>query len=333
MQLHLIGLNHKTAPIEIREKVAVTPSQLKEALKHFLSQDTIRESAILSTCNRTEVYAVGGSLQLLKDYFQSRFKHIEKYLYHFSGREAVTHLMRVASGLDSMIIGEGQILGQVKEAWKAAQEANSLASLLNSVFNRAISCGKRSRSETKISQGAVSIGSAAAELARKIFGNLILRQVLIIGAGKMSQVAAQHLKCHAIFVTNRTFSRAQELAARIGGKAVKFEAPDSYLEVCDIVITSTGAPYHLLGRSRIQKAMSARSENSLFLIDISVPRNVDPQAAEIEGVYLYDVDDLNAVAAENLKSRQAEIPKVEKIIAEEIEKFEKWFKKAPSVKS
>lgn len=333
MKLHLLGINHKTAPVEIREKVAITPLMLRDALSFFLSRNNSKRIVILSTCNRTEIYSetssLEGSLGFLENYFKMKAPEIKKYLYNYSGQKTIEHLMRVASGLDSMIIGEGQILGQVKEAWKAAQEVDSTSSLLNSAFNRAISCGKRSRTETKISRGAVSIGSAAAELARKIFGNLTLRQVLIVGAGKMSEVAARQIRAKTIFVSNRTFSHAKKLASLVKGKAVRFDVLDDYLKTCDIVIASTGAPHYIIDRSKVQKIINSRKSNPLFLIDIAVPRNIDPRAGEIDNVNLYDIDDLKAIAAENLKERQAEIPKVEEIINEEVVKFLEWRKKAP----
>ncbi|MBI5079041.1 glutamyl-tRNA reductase [Candidatus Saganbacteria bacterium] len=332
MELRLLGLSHKTAPVEVREKVAIAPQRLKEALKFFLSGDgeEKHEVVILSTCNRTEIYTVSESFKkafdFLENYFQIYISEVEKHLYHYSGVKAAEHLMRVASGLDSMIVGEGQVLGQVKGAWQAAQELKTTHSLLNALFNRAISCGKRSRSETKINQGAVSVGSAAVELAKKIFGDLELRQVLIIGAGKMSEVAARLLKSQVVFVANRTFFRAEELAAKIVGKAIKFDELDDYLKTCDIVISSTGSAHYIITQPRIHNVLEGRKNNPLFLIDIAVPRDVDPRVGELSSVYLYDIDDLNAVAAENLKGRQLEIPKVEKIIEEEKENFIRWHK-------
>ncbi|MBI5399663.1 glutamyl-tRNA reductase [Candidatus Saganbacteria bacterium] len=330
MNLHLLGLNHKSAPVEIREKVAITASRLKEALSSFSAHNKSGKVIILSTCNRTEIYTVShnfdDSLNFFENYFQIWLSEVDKYLYRFTGEKAVEHLLRVASGLDSMIVGEGQVLGQVKEAFSLASEMGTTASFLNSLFNRAISCGKRSRTETSITRGAVSVGGAATELARKIFGDLESRQVLIIGAGKMSEAAAKYLKCKAIFVSNRTFLRAEELAAEVGGEAIKFDQLDEYLAICDIVITSTAASHYIINKPRIQNVLIQRDHNPLFLIDIAVPRDIDPRVGELAQVYLYDIDDLNAVAAENLHGRQIEIPKVEKIIAEEKEKFLTWQK-------
>ncbi len=330
MELHLIGINHKTAPVEIREKIAIAPNHLNEALKFFFSFNDDGNAVILSTCNRTEVYSIcrnyDGLFSFLESYFKISISDVKNYLYHFRGINAVEHIMRVSSGLDSMIIGEGQVLGQVKSSFNTAFKAGSTNAILNSVFNRAVNCGKRSRTETKINRGAVSVGSAAVELAKKIFGGLELKQVLIIGAGKMSEIAANLLRSQVVFVANRTFSRAEELADKIGGKAVKFDELDHYLKTCDIVISSTGSSHFIISHSRISNAVKDRKNNPLFLIDIAVPRDIDPKAGEISSVYLYDIDDLNSIAAENLKTRQAEIPKVEIIIEEEKEKFLKWQK-------
>jgi len=330
LELRLIGLSHKTAPVEIREKVAIASARLEEAIKFFLSaaEESRPEIVIISTCNRTELYTVSESFEaseaFLENYFEIKLADFEKYLYRYSGLKAAEHLMRVASGLDSMIVGEGQVLGQVKTAWQTALDLKSSGAMLNSVFNRAVACGKRSRAETSISAGAVSVGSAAVELARKIFGDLEMRQALIVGAGKMSEVAASLLKSKVIFVANRTYARAEELAGKIGGRAVKFDELDEYLKTCDIVISSTGAKHFIISRPRIQSILAERGGNPLFLIDIAVPRDIDPRVGELSSVYLYDIDDLNSIAAENLRARQAEIPKVEKIIGEEKENIIKW---------
>lgn len=326
----VLGLNHKTAPIEIREKIAISQSHLKKALSSLFSFDEKdnQECVILSTCNRTEFYSVGLThkdiLEWVENYFDIKIHGIQNYLYHHSGGDAVGHLMRVASGLDSMIIGEGQVLGQVKTALLAAQELKTTKSILNTVFNRAINCGKRSRTETKIGQGAVTVGTAAAHLAKNIFGNLELKQVLIIGAGKMSESAAKILKSKTVFVANRTYAKAQELAQKINGCAVKFDSLDEYLATCDIVISSTGASHHIISKNRIEDVILKRGDRPLFLIDIAVPRDIDPKVGELSQIYLYDIDDLNSIAAENLRERQAEIPKVEKIIEEEHEKYFIW---------
>lgn len=329
MELRLLGLSHKTAPVEVREKIVISAVRLKEALNFFGG----REVVILSTCNRTEIYTVGenfdASIHFLENYFKIWFSEVEKYLYRYSGAKAAEHLMRVASGLDSMIVGEGQVLGQVKESWRIAQELQTTNPLLNTLFNRAISCGKRSRAETKICQGAVSVGSAAVELAKKIFGQLEMRQVLIIGAGKMSEIAANLLRAQVVFVANRTHSRAVELADKIGGKAVRFDDLDDLLKTCDIVISSTGSSHPIISHARVQNILKERGSNPLFLIDIAVPRDIDPRVGELPSVYLYDIDDLNAIAAENIKVRQAEIPKVEAIIEEEKANLLKWQKRKP----
>ncbi|MEK7375766.1 MAG: glutamyl-tRNA reductase [Candidatus Margulisiibacteriota bacterium] len=330
MQLKVLGLSHKTAPVEVREKIAVSSARLKEALAEFFLNYTGKQGGvvIVSTCNRTEIYTsqsgIKTSLKFMEDYFKISIKEVEKYLYHFSGVDAAAHLMRVSSGLDSMIVGEGQVLGQIKSAFEEARKAGTTDSLLNSVFNRSISCGKRSRAETSIARGAVTIGSSAAELARKIFSNLSIKQVLIVGAGKMSESAAKILDSKVIFVANRTFEHAQELAEKVNGSAVKFDELDQYLKTCDIVISSTSAPRYIISKQRIEKAVKERGGNPIFMIDIAVPRDIDPKVAEIPSVFLYDIDDLNSVAAENLKQRQSEIPKVEKIIDEEKEDLLRW---------
>jgi glutamyl-tRNA reductase len=327
LELHLLGLNHKTAPVEVREKIAITSAHLKEALKFFYSQNEGQGVILLSTCNRTEIYTTNPNFRkavnFLENYFLVHPSEFERYFYRYSGLNVLEHLLRVAAGLDSMIVGEGQVLGQVKVAWQSALEVGTANAWLNTAFNRAIFTGKRTRTETSISRGAVSVGAAAVELAKKIFGNLELRQVLIVGAGKMSAAAARLLGSKAIFVANRTFPRACGLAEKVGGRAVGFEQLDDYLKICDIVISSTGSQHYILTRPRIQNAVFERKD-PLFLIDIAVPRDIDPKVGELPQIYLYDIDDLNAIAAENLKERQREIPKVESIIEEEKNNFLKW---------
>lgn len=311
----------------MREKLAIAATCLSEALKFYAGQGEAERVVLLSTCNRTEIYTTGAdyaaALTFLEKYFQAPPAEFEKYLYRCRGRQAVEHLFRVACGLDSMMVGEGQVLGQVKTAWQAALMAGTTDSLLNVIFNRAVRTGKRGRAETRISRGAVSVGSAAVELAKKIYGNLEMRQVLIIGAGKMSEVAAKLLGSKAIFVANRTFPRACELAERVGGSAIHFDQLDEHLKFCDIVISSTGSAHYILSYPRIQNAVNERKD-PLFLIDIAVPRDIEPRVGELSRVYLYDIDDLNSIAAENLKERQQEIPKVETIIEEEKENLLKW---------
>lgn len=336
MEILVVGLNHKTAPVEVREKLSFLPQRLPEAMQRLKACRGIREGLILSTCNRTEVYTVAGDADegvaevIL---FLSRHHQVDPgvftdHLYFYQGMEAVRHLFRVACGLDSMVLGETQILGQVKEAYLAAKGNGVTGKVCHNLFEQALNVGKRAHTETAISQNAVSVSYAAVELARKVFRSLEGRKVLLIGAGKMSELTARHLQSCGIkevIVANRTLQAAEELAARFHGKAVELKEVQRWLEAVDLVISSTGAPHLIVRRDTMVQVMRARRGRPLFLIDIAVPRDIDPGAGELDGVFLYDIDDLEQVVEANLRERRREAWKVERIIEEEVARFAHWW--------
>ena len=325
MHLKILGLNHKTTPIEIREKFSVSKEALRCGLENLDSYDGLNEAVILSTCNRSEIYAVtaqdcDASLhQFLNDLIGSNID--EKFLYEYNGEACAEHLFEVAAGIDSLVLGEGQILSQVKEAYAIAKSAAATDTVLNTLFNRAIASGKRVRTETKIAYNSVSVSSAAVELAAKKLGGLADKSALIFGAGKMAQLTAQHLLSHGvkkIFVANHHLSRAQEMAAKIGGEAVAWEDAFTSAAHVDIVITSTGAPHYVVKLWQTQQLMTRRQGRGIFFIDIAVPRDVDPEVGKIKGVTLYNIDDLESVVEKNLQARQREAILARKIIAEDV---------------
>lgn len=336
MRLVVVGLNHKTAPVEVRERLSFSGERHSEALRGLAESQALDEVVVLSTCNRTEIYAAGAEQsaieQELTSLFQAQLRPgdspLVPHLYRCVDLEAVQHLFRVASGLDSMILGEAQILGQVKDALHAALNANSAGVHLSRVFRQAVEVGKRVRTETGIGQNAVSVSYAAVELARKIFGDLKGKAVLIVGAGETGELTARTLAAHgatAILVANRTYERAVELAERFGGEAFGFDSLGECLERTDIVISSTGAPHVVLEFELVRQAMRRRQHRPLFLIDIAVPRDIDPQVNSLDNVYLYDIDDLQTVVERNLAKREQEIERVERIIAEETAAFSRWW--------
>jgi glutamyl-tRNA reductase len=335
MEIVVVGVNHKAAPVAVREMLAFTPVQMEAALQAL--QEQTSESVLLSTCNRTEIYAVvptaeEGVRQIVG--FLTGFHHcpaerFTPYLFNLSGSEAVSHLFSVASGLDSMILGEPQILGQVRQAYVAAAARGTVGARLSRVFLRALKVGKQVRTDTNISRSAVSISHAAVELAKKVFGGeLAGRAVLLIGAGEMAELAAKNLMdngCTSLVVTNRTHAKACELASNYGGSAVEFTELPRLLAETDIALTCTGAPTFILGRETAQAAIAGRPERPLFLIDIAVPRDVDPEAAKVEGVVLHDIDDLQSVCTANLEERQLEAVAARRIIDAEVESFDGWW--------
>ena len=342
MNLLLIGLNHKTAPVEIREQLAFTPTMRRSALTHFDAThkqahlEEVKEGIILSTCNRLEIYALVGDAQAAQRgiiTFLSRSCNVSSgvfsdYLYVYHNKQAVRHLMQVASGLDSMILGEPQILGQITEAYEAALSQRSAGTVLSALFRAAIHTGKRARTETAIGINPASISSVAAKLAGRLLGDLSQRQVLLVGVGEMGAIAARALIKRGvsnIVVANRTFKHAEELAKAWGGQAINFQKMPQALAAADIVISSTGAPHTILNRTLLEPAMTTRLNRPLFLIDIAVPRDVDPNVAHIPNVHLHDIDDLQGQAKDNLRERQAEIPRAEKIVDEEVAQFVEWF--------
>lgn len=324
MRLKVLGLNHRTAPIEIREKFSISKEALRRGLENLDGYDGLSEAVILSTCNRNEIYAVTAEdcaasvRQFLNDLIGGVVD--EKFLYEFDGEACAEHLFEVAAGLDSLVLGEGQILSQVKEAYTVAKSAQATSTILNTLFNRAIAAGKRVRTETKIAYNSVSVSSAAVELASKKLGGLLDKSALIFGAGKMAQLTAQHLLAHGlkkIFVANHHLSRAQEMAAKIGGQAVAWEDAFTSAAHVDIIITSTGAPHYVVKPWQTQQLMTRRQGRGIFFIDIAVPRDVDPEVGKIKGVTLYNIDDLESVVEKNLQARQREALLAKKIVAED----------------
>ena len=332
MNFTLVGLSHKTAPVEIRERLAIPESALPRALEALRNYGSVREGLILSTCNRVEVFARGEpSSELehslhcfLADYHGLPFASIHPYLYHYREREAIRHLFRVTASLDSMVVGEPQILGQVKSAYAAAHAAGTASGLLEEVMSRALNVAKKIRHETGIGQSAVSISYAAVELARKIFGSLEAKTVLVIGAGEMSELAARHLMSSGaatLFLTNRSFDRAVELAALLGGRAVPFEELFETMSQADIVISSTAAPHFILNKSDGPRLMAKRRNRPMFFIDIAVPRDIDPELNKIDNIFLYDIDDLEQVVESNRRGRQREAERGEELIEHEVDRF------------
>src|SRR5438132_145398 len=328
MQLALVGLSHKTAPVEVRERMAFSSDALRAALTSLVGRQEVNEALILSTCNRVEVVAESADERLIREFLcefhQIPHESVSKHLYSFRNVEAIRHVFRVAASLDSMVIGEPQILGQVKEAYRIAADAGTVGMHLSALMNRAFAVAKKVRSETGISQSAVSVSYAAVELARKIFGDLAGKTVMIIGASKMGELAAKHLKragVSSVLVTNRTFERAVELAKVFEGAAVPFEHFADHMVGADIVITSTGATHFIIGKSQAEQIIHRRKNKPMFFIDIAVPRDIDPSVNEIDNAFLYDIDDLQQVIDENLKERLKEALRAEEIIDHEVESF------------
>ncbi|MCE1227193.1 MAG: glutamyl-tRNA reductase [Geobacteraceae bacterium] len=335
MNIIVVGLSHKTASVDIREKVAFSPNSIEKPLRELVSLDGIVEGVIVSTCNRVEIYATtrdiaGGIARIrrfIADYHHLAYNLLEPHLYSYHGEEAIRHVFRVASSLDSMVVGEPQILGQIKTSYGYAAEYKSSGIILNRFLHKAFSVAKRVRTETKIASSAVSVSFAAVELARKIFGNLNDKTVLLIGAGEMCELAARHFLTNGakgVMVTNRTFERAQKLADEFSGEAIPFDELFLHLHKADIVLTSTGAPHAIITPPDLEEVIKRRRMRPMFLIDIAVPRDIDPAVNEMDAVYLYDMDDLQQVVAANLEGRMQEADKAEAIIAEEIIQFYKW---------
>jgi glutamyl-tRNA reductase len=328
MQLAIVGVSHKTAPVEVRERLAFNSEVLRSALMSLVGRQDIREAIILSTCNRVEVMAESPDDRLIREFLcefhQIPPDSVSKHIYSFKNTDAIRHVFRVASSLDSMMIGEPQILGQVKEAYRIAADAGTVGMHLSALMNRAFAVAKKVRSETGISQSAVSVSFAAVELARKIFGDLTGKTVMIIGASKMGELAAKHLKRNgvsSVLVTNRTFERAVELAQVFEGAAVPFEHFTEHMAGADIVISSTGAPHFIISKTLAEQVIHRRKNKPMFFIDIAVPRDIDPSVNEIDNAFLYDIDDLQQVIDANLKERMKEASRAEEIIDSEVQAF------------
>ena len=331
MNIVLLGLNHKTAPIELRERLAIGPLQLEDATRSLMQAPGVLEGMILSTCNRVELLTSQEAnapdlLEFVGSYFDIEPKLLTPHMYEYRQENAVRHLFRVACSLDSMVIREPQILGQVKSSYLAARSAGAIRGHLDKVLQRAFVVAKRVRSETQIGSSSVSIASVAVELARKIFGSLEGKKVLLVGAGKMSEQAARHLLAQgagAVLVANRTHERAAQLAQRFGGRAIQFDDLYAHADQADIIITSTGSPRPVFRREHAQHFLQQRRGRPMFFIDIAVPRDVDPEVNKLDGIFLYDIDDLQSVAGSHLKERGKEAELAEAMILAEVDKYQR----------
>jgi glutamyl-tRNA reductase len=335
VHLFLLGVSHKTAPVELRERLDFSSRDLGAAVEALSSRPGAAETVVLSTCNRSEMYVVAEDIarandelvSFLSDYHEVPPAAFVPHLFACQDADVVRHLFRVAAGLDSLVVGEPQILGQVKDAYAIAAEHRSSGPLLSKLFHSSFVVGKRVRTETALGEGAVSISYTAVQLARKIFGRLNGRRVLVLGAGEMGKLTAQHLRAQGvgeIVITSRTLARAQELAHSVEGTAVPWSELMTVLAPADIVITATGSQRPILGRADIESVMGPRRRDPLFIIDIAIPRDVEPDAGNIEQVFLYNVDDLQAIVQENLTRRGAEMQRAEQIVDEEVRRFLTW---------
>ena len=335
VNLILVGVNHKTTPVEIREKLAFTKGKIEESIDRLLNYPDIIEHTILSTCNRVEIYAranchdsaIKSVKQFICDFHELSSVELEDHFYSYKNEEAVEHLFRVSSSLDSMILGEAQILGQVKDAYSLARDLRSTGLVLNQLFEKAFNIAKKVREETGIAERSVSISSAAVELAQKIFDDLENHTVMLVGTGEMAELAAKHLISYGVktvYVTSRTYERAANLARTLNGSALDFEAFKNELHRADIVITSTSASSFIIKKEMVEKAIQERKNKPIFFIDIAVPRDIEPDVNDLENVYLYDIDDLHVVVSANMKEREKEAENAMNLISHEVTKFNNW---------
>ena len=329
MSLVVVGINHRTAPVDVRERVVFEPARVPDALRELSTLDSVEEAVIVSTCNRTELYCVTESGEAeLADWLQryhgvgSTLRHC---LYHHDDMRAVSHVFGVASGLDSMVLGEPQILGQLKDAYRAAQEAGTTGPVLNRLFQAAFSVAKRVRTETEIGANAVSVASAAVAMARNVFSSFENRTALMVGAGETIALAARHLHADGlrrIIVANRSVDRARELAAEFQGFAIGLDDIGAHLREADIVVASTASPNAIITREMAAQALRARKRRPIFMVDIAVPRDIEPAVAELEDVYLFTVDDLQSVVNDNMENRRQAARQADQMIATEVDRFE-----------
>ncbi len=335
MDFFLLGVSHRTAPIDLRERLDFSSRDVGAAVEAVSARPLMAESVVLSTCNRSEIYGASDDptrareelVAFLSDYHHLPAGAFLPHLFALENSAAVTHLFRVAAGLDSLVVGEPQILGQVKDAFQAAAERRCAGPILSKVFRWSFAVGKRVRTETALGEGAVSVSFAAVALARKIFGRLQGRHVLVVGAGEISSLTAQHLRSHGvgeIVITSRTLAHAEALAAEVGGRAVPWDGMIAALGASDIVITATGSQRPIITRAQLETVKGRRRSDTLFIIDIAVPRDVDPAVGDIEQVFLYNIDDLQSIVQENLSRRAGEIERAESIVSEEVTKFASW---------
>jgi glutamyl-tRNA reductase len=337
MELIVIGLNHKTASIEIRERLAFSGESLGKALQQVQALPSVKENMIVSTCNRVEIYGAARDedraayelKQFISSFHGLPLKDFESHLYLLTSEEAVRHIFRVASSLDSMVVGEPQILGQIKSSYQFSVEFKTSGLILHRLLHRAFHVAKRVRAETQIGNSPVSVSSVAVELGKKIFETLDQKTVLLIGAGEMCELAAQHLIAggvERILVTNRTYDRAVALADHFKGEAIPFQEMNTGLKRADIVISATDSPQYLIRYDQVQKVMKDRKQKPIFFIDIADPRDIEPKVGDIENAYLYNLDDLQNVANDNIKDREKEAQKAETLVKEEVASFVSWYR-------
>lgn len=334
MELSVLGVNHKTAPLNIRELLSLTSKEQKNILNDIISHSDIQEGLVLSTCNRTEIYLVTDNIKLARNFSLEKFQEksnlgpekLKKYVYEFFNLEAVNHIFRVAAGLDSMVIGEFQILGQIKKAFKMAKDKNTVDSYLYKVFSESLRTGKKVRNETRINAGGTSISYVAVKLARDIFGKLSGETVLILGAGETGELTLKNLVEYGVkgvMVANRTYKNAQKLARKFQGGAVKWNKLSDWVNEVDIIIGSTAAPHYVLHQKQVKNAMEER-KRPLFLIDIALPRDIEPEVKNIPEVHLYDIDDLKQMVEKNISERKDQVIQAENIIKETKKDFQHW---------
>ncbi len=336
MEIVLVGLNHRTAPVEVRERVSFTTEQARRAAEELRARGILEETLVLSTCNRSEVYGVPpeashesavGLSSFLSEFHSVRPDLLSGSLYHHYDREAVRHLFRVSAGLDSMLLGEAEILGQVREAYRFAHEHGATGPVLNRLFQGALEVGKRVRTETELGTRPMSVASAGVKLAERIFGKLNERSALVLGAGTISEQVVEQLRSRGIarlFVMNRSRERAEKLAQQFGGKIVGWGEWETALKGPDVVVASLSAVQPVLRREMLARAMAARGNRALLLMDLGLPRNIEAAAAELYNVYVYNVDDLTDIVQQNRQARESEIPRAEAIVEEHLAKFLSW---------
>lgn len=340
MTLLALGLNHRTAPVEIRERVAFAPEKVPQALQELTGSGPVREAVILSTCNRTEVYCgiegaeQGPVLEWFRDFHRLSAQEVDPYLYTHPDSQAVRHILRVASGLDSLVLGEPQILGQIKQAYGTALQAGSIGQLLNKLFQHTFAVAKQVRTDTAIGASPVSVAFAAVSLAKQIFSDLNKHTALLVGAGETIELVARHLHEQGIgriIIANRTVERAHNLAQEFGGYAIALPEIPAHLAEADVVISSTASPLPILGKGMVESALKARKRRPMLLVDIAVPRDIEPEVANLDDIYLYTVDDLSEIIQENLQSRQQAALQAEEIIDTQVSHFMGWLQSLEAV--
>jgi glutamyl-tRNA reductase len=336
LRLALIGCNHRTAPVELRERVAFTAEQALDAAGELRRRGILEEAVVLSTCNRSELYGVAPSAdseltdameEFLTSFHRISRTQLDGRLYRWQGTEAVRHLYRVAAGLDSMLLGEAEILGQLKTAYGQALDHGSTGPVLNRAFQGALEVGKRVRAETEVGARPMSVSLAGIKLAERVFGSLKGRAALIVGAGAVAEQVVEHLRSRSIGslrVANRSHDRAADLAARMGGEAVHWDSLEKVLAIPDIIVTSVGNAGHVLKRDMLERSLQVRGGRPVFIVDLGVPRNVEAESAGLYNLYLYNIDDLGEIVEQNKRAREAEVPRAEALVAEHVAKFETW---------